>query len=193
MRVLDLGCGCSKTPGAFGVDHRPGDGVDLVHDLNKYPWPLESGSFDRIVASHIIEHIDDVLGFFNEVHRVAADGALMEITTPHFSNRCSYQDPTHRHHFSARFVEFIGRRSTWQPAGRFAVARSYLLQHHHDITPLLPEGMFSVESIRLSFSRLFNRLGIEALANARIDFYEFYLAFMFPARDIAATLKVRKV
>jgi hypothetical protein len=192
MRTLDLGCGLAKRPGAFGVDHRAFEGVDLVHDLEARPWPIAEGAYDRIHATHVLEHIDDVLGFFSEVHRVAADGAVVELVTPHFSNRCAYLDPTHRHAFSARFPEFIGSGTPWTPSGRFAVARSYLFQHHHDMTPLLEGGKFTVRSRRLTFSRIFRWLGIEALANAKLDFYEFYLAFRFPARDIVATLVVHK-
>jgi len=192
MRTLDLGCGSAKAEGAFGVDHRSLEGVDLVHDLDARPWPIPDGAFDRVVASHVIEHIDDLIGFFSEVHRVAADSATVIVATPHFSNRCAYLDPTHRRRFSARSLEFFGSGKPWKPAGRFAVARSWLFQHHHDVKPLAPEGDFTLESVRLTFSRFFRFLGIEALANAKTDFYEFYLAFVFPARDIVATLKVHK-
>jgi SAM-dependent methyltransferase len=191
-RVVDLGCGGAKTPGAFGIDARDGEGVDLVHDLNRHPWPVADNSFDRIVASHIVEHVDDVLGFFREIHRLAADGARVEIATPHFSNRSAYMDPTHRHYFSARFIEFIARGPSWTPSGGFATARSWLFQHHHDVSPLLPDGAFQLVSRRLYFSRIFRKLGIEALANRKLDFYEFHLAFLFPARDIHMVLQVNK-
>ena len=50
--TLDIGCGQSKTAGAVGIDILPGAGVDIVHDLNKLPWPLEANRFetDRIVS-----------------------------------------------------------------------------------------------------------------------------------------------
>lgn len=192
MRTLDLGCGSCKADGAFGMDHKAGEGVDLVHDLNKRPWPIESDFFDRVIASHIVEHVEDVVGFFSEIHRTARDGAVVEIATPHFSNRSAYADPTHRHAFSARFVDFIAAGRPWHPSGRFAVARSYLFQHHHDMKPFFADGEFSIESVRLSFARVFEYLGVAALANAKIDFYEFYLAHLFPARDISVRLRVHK-
>src|SRR5436190_1707390 len=52
--TLDIGCGGSKTPGAVGIDILPAPGVDIVHDLNKLPWPLEPNRFDAIVCSHVL-------------------------------------------------------------------------------------------------------------------------------------------
>ena len=191
-RTLDLGCGQAKKPGAFGVDARPFGGVDLVHDLNKHPWPIEDNSFDAVNAMHIIEHVDDVPGFFSEVRRVCRDGAEVALETPHFSNRCAYADPTHKHAFSRRFIEFFAQGKAWTPSGSFAVARSFLLEHHHDIEPLIEGDGFAIEFSHLSFSRLFRLCGIEMFANWKIDFYEFYLAGFFPARDIFIKLKVNK-
>ncbi len=190
--ILDLGCGNAKESGAFGVDSRPMDGVDLVHDLNTLPWPIDDNSFDQVRAAHIVEHVDDVLGFFGEIHRVCRNDAIVLIDTPHFSNRCSFLDPTHKHAFSARFIEFIAQGKPWTPSGSFAVARSWLLEHHHDIKPLLPGKVYDIESVHLSFSRIFKLCGLEILANHKIDFYEFYMAGIFPARDIHIELRVKK-
>ncbi|MCZ7587106.1 MAG: hypothetical protein M5R36_29255 [Deltaproteobacteria bacterium] len=123
---------------------------------------------------------------------MAADGATVEIVSPHFSNRCAFLDPTHRRALSARFPEFIARGKPWTPSGAFAVVRSYVFQHRHDTEPLLEEGLFDIESIRLRFARVFQWTGVEAFANWKIDFYEFYLAFQLPARDIEAVFRVRK-
>ena len=69
IRILDLGCGPKKTEGAFGVDKTAFEGVDLAHDLNRRPWPIPDDGFDRVIAGHIVEHIEDVPGFFEEIHR----------------------------------------------------------------------------------------------------------------------------
>lgn len=55
---LDIGCGASKTPGFIGIDFLDLPGVDIVHDLQKTPWPLEDNSVIRAIASHVVEHID---------------------------------------------------------------------------------------------------------------------------------------
>lgn len=54
---LDIGCGASKAPGFIGMDVRPLPGVDIVHNLEKYPWPLPDNTFNVVHASHVLEHI----------------------------------------------------------------------------------------------------------------------------------------
>lgn len=54
---LDIGCGRNKQPGWIGMDFQPLDGVDIVWDLTKFPWPLESDSVLVAQASHVLEHI----------------------------------------------------------------------------------------------------------------------------------------
>ena len=54
---LDLACGGAKKEGFTGVDIADIEGVDIVHDLNIYPWPFEDGSVEEINCSHYVEHI----------------------------------------------------------------------------------------------------------------------------------------
>jgi hypothetical protein len=54
---LDVGCGGNKQQGFVGIDVRPIEGVDIVHDLNLFPWPLPDDCVLRAVASHLMEHI----------------------------------------------------------------------------------------------------------------------------------------
>lgn len=104
-KVLNLGCGFNKYPhknvvnlDAFGVCE-----PDVVHDLSK-PLPFEDESFDFIIANHIMEHVQDWWGCFNECARVLKTGGKMEIWVPgsgsdsirgfrdhvHEINRCSF-------------------------------------------------------------------------------------------------------
>ena len=57
MRILDVGCGSDKVKGAIGIDHVKLPGVDVVHDLNSFPWPLKDEAFDEIYMNDIIEHL----------------------------------------------------------------------------------------------------------------------------------------
>ena len=54
---LDIGCGEHKQPGWFGMDIRELEGVDLVHDICDFPWPLQDGTVITAMASHLVEHI----------------------------------------------------------------------------------------------------------------------------------------
>lgn len=191
MKIIDLGCGKEKTSGAYGVDHHSFPGVDLVHDLNSHPYPIDENSFDKVIASHIVEHVHDVPALFDEIFRIAKPGAKVRIATPHFSNRSAYADPTHCHAFSVRFLDFFCG-SKPRPMDFYHKATHKLLEHRFSFTPFHDPARFSLVSLRLSFSMVFRLMGIEALANAHPDFYEFYLAAIFPARDIFAEVEVIK-
>ncbi len=53
----DIGCGANKIKGFIGVDIRPLPGVDIVADLERYPWPIPSESASLVLCSHVLEHI----------------------------------------------------------------------------------------------------------------------------------------
>ena len=54
---LDIGCGASKQPGFVGMDVLKLPGVDIVHDLELFPWPLPDQSVSFAMTSHVVEHI----------------------------------------------------------------------------------------------------------------------------------------
>lgn len=94
---LDIGCGENKQEGFLGMDRRKMDGVDIVHDLEEFPWPLEAESCITIVASHIVEHIKPwySIALLNECWRVMEEGGKLLISTPYPGSRGFWQDPTH--------------------------------------------------------------------------------------------------
>lgn len=55
---LDLGCGANKNPGFIGIDYEAFSGVDIVHDLEKFPWPLPDECASLAVSSHLVEHLN---------------------------------------------------------------------------------------------------------------------------------------
>lgn len=94
---LDLGCGKNKRQGFTGVDAIKFEGVDTVTDLRK-TWPWIDGSVEEVHCAHFLEHLtgQERVHFFNELHRVMADGAKATIVVPHWANERAYGDPTHQ-------------------------------------------------------------------------------------------------
>src|SRR4051794_17075979 len=83
--VLDIGCGPNKVPGAVGVDCLALPGVDVVHDLDSYPYPFAADSVDEIHAYHVLEHVPDVMATMEELWRISKPGATVHIRVPHFT------------------------------------------------------------------------------------------------------------
>lgn len=108
-RILNLGCGLKPIPGAVNLDVSPWTNADVIHDLNKRPWPFADGAFDEIRANDVIEHLEDVVATMEEIHRTSARGAIIRVTVPHFSCANAFTDITHRHFFShVSFHYFTG-------------------------------------------------------------------------------------
>lgn len=107
--LLDVGCGFNKQPGFIGMDKRAVDGVDIVHDVELFPWPLGDGTCAVVVASHLIEHIKPWLqvDFMNEVWRVLEVGGVFAMSTPYADSFGYKQDPTHCAPWNEATVEYF--------------------------------------------------------------------------------------
>ena len=167
-RVLDVGCGSAKRPGAVGLDISPDTDADIVHDLDEFPYPIEDSSFDVVVMQDVLEHVREPIRVMDEMHRILRPGGRVIVRTPHFSSALAYGDPTHRHYFSA-----MALRSLAQPRFDHYTSRR-----------------FAVRYVRIDLWLPFRALGIQRLANRFPDTYEKYLAFRFPAMNLQAEYEV---
>ena len=94
---LDIGCGENKQPNFVGMDKRRLKGVDIVHDLEKFPYPIDNESCIVIVGSHIIEHIKPwlMIDFMNELWRIMKPDGQLALSMPYGVSHGFVQDPTH--------------------------------------------------------------------------------------------------
>jgi SAM-dependent methyltransferase len=180
IRKLDLGCGQAKMPGSIGVDRIPLPGVDVLYDLNLFPYPFPHASFDYIRLWHVVEHLDSIVQTIEEVYRLARPGAVIDIVTPHFTDVSSWQDPTHYWHLSTRSFDLFG--------GDLEI--SYYVN-----------GRMVVEHSEIKLLKLYKYLGIEWLVNLenrhrRLRFFrrfwETYISFVIRGKVMHFRLRVIK-
>lgn len=95
-KILNLGCGLAKIPGAVNVDSRSLGEPDVLWDLDNFPYPWEDSSFDKIIMSHILEHLDDVSAVLLECDRLLRWGGTLEISVPHCSHDVAWGDRFHK-------------------------------------------------------------------------------------------------
>ncbi len=105
--ILHLGCGMEKATGAIGIDINKKSHADIIHDLDKFPYPLKANQFEKIIADNIIEHLDNIPRVMEELYRISKNGAKIFITTGHFSSLDSFTDPTHKHFFTTRTFDYF--------------------------------------------------------------------------------------
>ena len=93
---IDLGCGKRKVRGSIGVDIVPSPAVDVVADFSQ-GLPFRDNSADAVYAYHLLEHLDDFLGFMGEIWRICRPDGRVYIKVPHASSSyVTWKDPTHK-------------------------------------------------------------------------------------------------
>lgn len=167
LKKLDVGCGGQCLEDAVGIDLFDFPGVDLVHDVNTAPWPIEDSRFEFVRCQHAIEHFSSVHTVARELHRVCRDGAVIDLITPHYSSYASFGDPTHVHHFALASLPLLFRQAVGEKG--FEV--------------LSNEIKFSGSAIDL-FGWLIYKLSPKK--------YEKHFAWIFPANEIHTTIRIRK-
>jgi hypothetical protein len=100
--LLDIGLTDTKQGNFIRRAKRKGPGVDIVHDLEKFPWPLDDNSCLMILAAHIIEHIKPwlVVPWMDELWRVMKANGQLAISTPYPNSSLWQQDPAHCGHLN---------------------------------------------------------------------------------------------
>jgi SAM-dependent methyltransferase len=122
--ILDVGCGDAKVEGAIGIDCANLPGVDVVHDLNIYPWPFDDGIFDEIYMNEIIEHLPDTIKVMEEVFRLLKPGGKLHIRVVYWNHRHSISDPQHVTFFNEVTWEFFtGKRKKYYTKAVFKMEK----------------------------------------------------------------------
>lgn len=154
-RRLDIGCGNNKVDNAVYLDIDPDARPDILHDLNKFPYPIADNSFEEIFAKHIIEHLNDPIGFMKELTRILKPGGRLFVETPHFSCRVAYSEPQHKLFFS--YFMFT------------------------NIIQGLPLKVIRQE---VTFYKFFRLIGVKYLANKFPNIYERFWTYILPAENV---------
>ncbi|MFL5731874.1 MAG: class I SAM-dependent methyltransferase [Chloroflexia bacterium] len=169
-----MGSGHRKIKGAVTLDINPRCQPDVVWDLNVFPYPFPDNTFDAIVCEHVIEHLEDVIGVMEQLHRIARPGGRAWIRVPYYTSLNFNTDPTHRHAFSSRTFDYLCL-DTDLVRYDYSTVRFRKLTARMDCRPPTP----------------FNRL-LMRLINHNLLFYEEHLAYIIPGQELLFVLEVVK-
>jgi len=81
---LNLGCEKEILDGWTNLDFAEPK-ADINWDLNSYPYPFEDNQFEEVLASAILEHVNDFYRTMIELHRISKPGGKIYILLPHAS------------------------------------------------------------------------------------------------------------
>lgn len=176
MKRLNVGCGTDIKKGWINLDVAKLKGVDVVHDVEKIPWPFKKEEFDEIVCQDLLEHVE-LVPVLKETHRILKKGGRLKIRVPHFTSTHNFEDPTHKRMFASRTFVFFVRKGKMQ--------RDYYFDF----------GFSKLGSVRITFDKkgiLFLNALVESFINIseviRL-YYEFsFLSRIFPAQNVELVL-----
>lgn len=94
---LDIGCGENRQPNWIGMDVRPLPTVDIVWDVQEFPYPIPDNVCFQVLMSHLWEHIEPKyrLRVIDEVWRIMKPQGQLLLSSPYYLSFGASQDPTH--------------------------------------------------------------------------------------------------
>lgn len=130
-RVLDAGCGTGRNLVEYGplgtaVGADPSEtavafcherGLDAVIESGIEELPFADGSFDLILATDVLEHIERDDRAAAELRRVAAADARLLVTVPAYQWLWSQHDDSHHHmrRYTAPRLRAVLTAAGWEP------------------------------------------------------------------------------
>lgn len=186
MKVLNLGCGSdirkSSTIKFVNLDRVKLPRVDIVHDIEKFPYPFKNNEFDAALCIMVLEHVKDVIGVMKELHRICKPGAIIKIKVPYFSCPSNYVDLTHKTLFSYYSFDMFTENSRYD-YWEFSKMPEF---------KGIKFPMFKIRKRKLIFYYIFKPL--EWIFNNKLMafIYTGLFSYIFPAGEIYFELEVLK-
>lgn len=118
-KVLDIGCGRHKLPGSIGLDQLALPGVDVVADLSQ-KLPFKDGEFEVVHSNQVLEHVPNLIGLMQEMHRILAPGGIAVAHVPYFRSSWAAIDPTHIRQFTINSMDFFVKNNFISDGYRFS-------------------------------------------------------------------------
>ncbi len=170
---LNIGCGTDIKEGFINLDFIKEKGVDIIHDLNKVPYPFRDNTFNYIYASNILEHLTlSIFLILKELTRISKDKAIIEIIVPHYTSGGCFSE-SHTRFFSYNGLVIYKTKSLER------------IKNYADITKKQTTILFD--------KKLFFNYLIEPIMNKIPRVYEnTFLKYLFPASEYRFMLEVTK-
>lgn len=177
LKILDIGCGNNKYESndkneVIGLDIVELPNVNIVHDLNKIPYPFNDNFFHVIIANHVLEHIENFFGLMEEIYRILKPNGILKVRVPHFSSINAFADPTHVRCFTLKTFKFL--------------SESHKLSYYYNIKRKINFKIISTRFIPENTT--FNKMVI-SLANLHPYFYERYISRFISPNEMEVILQ----
>lgn len=149
MKILDIGCGNNKysspTNTVIGLDIVSTPSVDIVHNMEHFPYPFKSHSFDVITMIHSLEHVSREnqtnIKIIEEIYRLLRPNGILIVQVP--LGHAFHYDPTHKNPVPFWYWKYFSHdfALNYYTTARFVLLQSSIISLHgtpgiHYLTPL---------------------------------------------------------
>jgi len=180
-KLLVLGCGKKERPGNPGdtivtVDINENVGADVVHNLDVFPWPFESGEFDVVHLDNVLEHLNNIVKTMEEIHRITKPSATVTIIVPYFRSKWACVDPTHVHFFTVDTLSYFVAGHKYHE--RYSYSPCKFKMHRKTFNEGIDQTWF--QKLLIPF------------AEANLEFYENKISPIFPLETLTYHMETIK-
>ncbi len=170
---LNLGCGYDIKKGYINIDYVKNKGIDVVYNLDKFPYPFKDESADEILLKDSLEHLSNPIKTLKECHRILKKRGIIKIKLPHFSYYRAF-NPEHKTYWHLGYFKAFEENTKIGSAEQFEI--------------------FRVRKQKIYFLKglLLHNYLLEFLVNLNIKTqrtYEANFAFIFPASHFEVELE----
>jgi predicted SAM-dependent methyltransferase len=104
---LHFGCGEEYLKEYINCDISKNVRSDINFNMEVFPYPFEDNYAEEILMNMILEHLDDIVKVMEEIYRILKDKGVVKIYVPYAKGDWSFQDPTHKHFFTERSMDYF--------------------------------------------------------------------------------------
>lgn len=176
---LDIGCGASKRPGYIGMDKLHLPDVDIIHDLDIFPYPFANDEIEEVWMDQVLEHMKEPMRVMEEIYRICRNGAKVTIGVPYFRSFYAFIDPTHKTFFGTNWFYYFDPEHQFCKKYRYTNAKFRVDRIEFD------------REFKKNRIRFFHRIMI-GIAERNMQFYEAKLSHLCPLNSLTFYLTVVK-
>jgi SAM-dependent methyltransferase len=106
-KILNLGSGQKKNNSGIRLDINSDVKPDILHDLNKFPYPFKSDYFDIVTLDNVLGELDNLWKVMDEIYRISRIGGEVIISVPYFRSAYAFIHPNIKSFFTVNTFNYF--------------------------------------------------------------------------------------
>ena len=127
MKKLNFGCGEDIRKEWDNADIIKLEGVNLIFDFDKFPYPIEDNTYEYVYSDNVFEHLDYLEKTVLELWRICKPNAEIRVIVPYYNYSGAFNSVHHKRWFNNHTLrilfgcENVLFGSDYESAGKFEI------------------------------------------------------------------------